>query len=170
MTDDFFSHRAIRRNDRQKRAVIALSALAALTAAPTRGARAQTITCIQPLIYGTIGACSSTQTMTIAPNGSVSVSNPCLSYMGSQVRATCSVMGDPFAGPMRVSVVGAPATINAGGDNMSVGSFDIDGQGSVVTISASFATLDVGATLTVDGGQAAGSYSGTVTVSVEYVP
>jgi len=61
----------------------------------------------------------------------------------------------------------ANATLTSGANTMTVDTFTSDPSGTG-TLSSGSASINVGATLTVADSQAAGSYSGTYTVSVDY--
>lgn len=61
--------------------------------------------------------------------------------------------------------VGSGDTLSSGGNTMAIGSFTNNSGGS---LSGGTDSFNVGATLTVGASQAAGSYSGTYTVTVNY--
>ena len=66
-----------------------------------------------------------------------------------------------------ITLPSTDVTLTSGGNTMTVNTFTSDPSGTG-TLSSGSATINVGATLTVGSGQAAGSYTGTYAVSVEY--
>ena len=154
-----------------KSAAIGLSALAA-SVVPQAGARAQSINCFQGLSYGSILPCVGAATLTITPGGSVSGSG-CLNYYGSQLSGRCLVIGSFFpVRPIQISVTGIPADISNGTKTMQVDAFNALGSasGPTITVTAFITVIDIGARLNVGGNQAAGSYSGSITVNANYLP
>lgn len=88
---------------------------------------------------------------------------------GTRTPATFAVTGAPNA----MVIVSLPtAAVNltrAGGtETMSLGGFNTDPNGAFQLDGSGAGNFAVGGTLTVAGGQVAGSYSGTFSVSVEY--
>ncbi len=62
----------------------------------------------------------------------------------------------------------SPATLTSGGNSMTVDTFNHDAGGSPTLPGGGSETFNVGATLHVGGTQAAGTYSGTFTATVNY--
>lgn len=168
-----FTHNSKGRRKKARDTFVTLSLLAAAQGAGT--ARAQQISCPQNLMFGSLVACSAAAgTLTVAPDASVSSSPGCLSVMGSQLQGRCILTGTFFpVQAMQVSVTAGTETIVSGGNNMDVNNFllqDASGNGNAaqITITAFLTSVNVGGTLNIDPAQAAGSYSGTLTVTVVY--
>lgn len=156
-----------------KGTIVALSAIAAVIV-PAK-ARAQTIDCFQDINYGSIVPCPGAATMEIDPSGGVSASG-CLNYNGTQIRGRCLITtAFTLTQPIQVSVTGVPENIVSGANNMVVNPVVVRGgteTGQTITFTPSgFVTIvDIGSTLNVGGGQASGTYNGSVTVNVNYAP
>lgn len=153
--------------------LVTLSLLAAAGGAGT--ARAQQISCPQNLMFGSIMACSAAAgTVAVAPDSSYSSSPGCLSVTGAVLQGRCVLTGAFFpVQAMQVSVTGGTETIVNGANNMDVNGFvlqDASGGGNAaqITVTAFLTSVNLGGTLNVDAGQAGGSYSGAVTVTVVY--
>lgn len=152
--------------------LVTLSLLAAAGGAGT--ARAQQISCPQNLMFGSIMPCSAAAgTVTVDPDSSNSSSPGCLSVTGTVLQGRCVVTGEFFPRAMQISVTGGTETIVNGANNMDVNGFvlqDASGGGNAaqITVTAFLISVNLGGTLNVDAGQAGGSYSGTVTVTVVY--
>lgn len=156
---------------------VSLSVLAALPAAVVPGvvplgpAMAQSIDCFQTLNFGTIETCATGGTVTIDPDGTRTTGG-CLSSSGSSSRGRCILTGTFFpVTPMTVSVAAPTYTITkGGGDNMDVNNFQINtaGNGPAITVTAFITVVNIGADLVVGAAQPSGSYTGAVTVNVNY--
>lgn len=152
---------------------VTLSLLAAAQGVGT--ARAQQITCPQNMMFGTLMACSAAAgTVTVDPDSSVSSSPGCLSVSGAQLQGRCIVTGTFFpVQQMQVNITGGTENIVSGANSMEVNNFilqDSSGNGNAtqITITQQMGSVNIGGTLNVDAGQAAGSYSGSVTVTMVY--
>lgn len=84
---------------------------------------------------------------------------------------------DGASGQVATLTISEPIQISDGGsNNMDVGSFTVSVGGGAsegldnaeVTLGADPIDLDIGATLTVDAGQAAGAYQGTIEITANY--
>lgn len=156
-----------------KNTLVTLSVLAAMNG-PAQ-AWAQAISCPQNLMFGSIIPCSAAAgTLTVAPDSSSSSSPGCLSVSGTQLQGRCILTGTFFpVQAMQVSITSGTETIVSGANSMDVNGFllqDASGGGNapVITVTAFLTSVNVGGTLNIDAAQAAGSYSGTVTVNVVY--
>lgn len=147
--------------------------LAAALAVPQRAAFAQSINCFQSLMYGTAVPCTAAATMAVDPSANVSAS-PCLNYSGAQLQGKCLVIGSFFpVKPIQISVTGIPAAITNGTKSMTVNGFDINSTAAgagPITVTAFVTVVNIGATMNVGGGQAQGTYAGTVNVNANYAP
>jgi len=110
--------------------------------------------------------CGSTGTVTIRPDNSTSSS--CVASEPPQSRARCiATQGFPFK-PMQIQITSPSMTISSGITTMNVDNFNVIGNstGPTATVTAPFVSIPIGATLNVGGAQAAGTYTGTTTISV----
>lgn len=119
---------------------------------------ALSITNTSGLDFGTIESSSSTQTITISP--------------GDSGAATFQIDGEPND-TVTVSIDESSISLNSGSNSMTVNAFTVGGSScsngaGTFDGSGNLDTCTVGATVNVAGGQAAGSYSGTATLSVVY--
>ena len=166
-------HNSKSRRKKGRETFVTLSLLVAAQGVGT--ARAQQISCPQNMMFGTLMACSAAAgTVTVDPDASVSSSPGCLSVSGAQTQGRCILTGTFFPEQaMQVSVTGGTETIVSGANNMDVNNFilqDASGNGNAaqITITAFLTSVNIGGTLNIDAAQAAGSYSGTLTVTVIY--
>lgn len=162
-----------KRSKKARETLVTLSLLAAAQGAGT--ARAQQISCPQNIMFGSVVPCTAAAaTLTVDPDASFSSSPACLSVSGSQMQGRCILTGTFFpVQAMQVSVTAGTETIVSGGNNMDVNNFilqDASGNGNApqITITAFLTSVNVGGTLNIDAVQPAGSYSGTLTVTVLY--
>ncbi len=147
-----------------KKLTIPLS-LATLVAAFPSAALAQSINCVNQLVFGSIVTCGAAGTVTVRPDGTSTSS--CVTASGPVSRARCIVtQGFPFR-PIQFSVNAATATITNGTSNMNVTNFNIITNAGGTSTTQTVPALDVpiGATLNVGGTQAAGTYSGSFGVT-----
>lgn len=148
-----------------------LVTLGALTLAGP--AAAQQINCAQMMMFGTIMPCpASAGTVTINPsNGSASAAPGCLVLSPTTTQGRCVVVGQSFPLiTMQISITAPAIDLVSGTNKMVLNDFHLQspGAGPVLTTTTAFLTVNVGATLNVGAAQPGGSYSGTVTVSVNY--
>ena len=159
-----------RKSVKKARTLVTLSLLAAAQA--PGAAMAQAISCPQNMMFGTLMACSAAAaTVTVAPDASSSSSPGCLSVGGTQLQGRCVVTGTFFpVQVMQISVTSPTYTIVSGANDMQVNDFNLQtaAGGLTTTISAFLTSVNIGATLNIDAGQASGAYAGSVTVSVAY--
>lgn len=147
-----------------KKLLIPLS-LTTLVAAFPSGAFAQSINCVNQLVFGTIVTCGAAGTVTVRPDGTSTSS--CVTAGGPISRARCIVTQSfPFR-PIQFSVNAATATITNGTSNMNVTNFNIITNAGGTSTTQTVPALDVpiGATLNIGGAQAAGTYSGSFGVT-----
>lgn len=103
--------------------------------------------------------------ITLTPSGSISGQNGSI-FTGSPVSAEFSVKGDNNTA---VSISFSTGdTLTGSGDNMPLSNFTHDAGTSPAFNGAGNLFFNVGATLTINAGQAGGSYSGLYTVTVDY--
>lgn len=144
-----------------------LVTLGALTLAGP-ASHAQSINCKAIMMFGTIMPCpASASTVTISPTGITTSAPGCVVVSPTQTPGACIVQGDPT---MQVSITAAAIDIVSGPNKMVLNNFNLQtpAGGPVVTLSTSLTSLYVGATLNIGAAQPGGSYSGTVTISVNY--
>lgn len=107
-------------------------------------------------------------TVTIATDNSVTSNNiSLLSQAPNRNRGVFTVTGTSGA-TYAITIPSGNITLNDGGsNNITVGSFTSNPSGTGV-LTGGTQTLHIGATLTVAANQAAGTYSGTYPITVEY--
>lgn len=151
----------------QRSKLIVELSVATIIALIPSNAKAQSLNCIEELIYGEIMTCGSPGTVTVRTDGSSTTS--CVALGGAPVsRARCiATQSFPFR-PMQISITASAFTISSGGNTMSVDSFNIitNAGGRTATVTAPFVNIPIGATLNVGGSQATGTYSGSFGISV----
>lgn len=148
-----------------KKLFVKLSAATLLALIP-QGAKAQSLNCFDPLLFGSITPCGAAGTVTISPSNSQSTS--CVAATAPYSRARCIVTQlFPFR-PIQIQITSPSFLISSGGNNMNVNAFNIisDAGGPSTTITAPFVNIPIGATLNVGSTQASGTYTGTFTISV----
>ena len=126
---------------------------------------AQSINCVNRLIFGSIITCGAAGTVTVRPDGTSTSS--CVTVGGPISRARCFVTQSfPFR-PIQFSVNAATATMTNGTTNMNITSFNIITNAGGMTTTQTVPALDVpiGGTLNVGGTQAAGTYLGSFGVT-----
>ena len=152
------------------KAILGLSLLS--TAALPIKARALSVNCFQSLNFGALIACGSANTVTMTPGGTLSMTGCLVSGPGgAPAPGRCLLTGSLFpVKPMYVSITAATRTVIAGAQSMKVTNFDLNttGAGRSITVTAFITTVNVGGTLKVGAGQAAGQYSGTYTMNVHF--
>jgi len=107
-------------------------------------------------------------TVTIATDGARSSSGVVPSSTDTGNNGVFTVTGQASATYAITLPSDGTVTITSGGNSMDVDTFTSNPSGTGTLSGGGSQTLNVGATLTVGSGQAAGSYSGTFDVSVEY--
>lgn len=114
------------------------------------------------LAFGNIGPSATAGTVTISLASAKSVTGGVTDLGGTSAAGAFTVTG--ASGATYSVTVPASVTLTGAGDDMSA-SLTNDGGG---TLTGGTDTFNVGGTLSVGANQAAGSYSGTYTVSVNY--
>lgn len=129
---------------------------------------AQSLSCVENLIFGEIITCGGAGTVTVRPDNTNTSS--CVTVGSAPLsRARCVVTQSfPFR-PIQVNV-SSSATINDGGGNsMNVTGFNIitnaGGTGYTQPTGGPFLDVPIGATLNVGATQASGVYTGTFGVT-----
>lgn len=166
---------------------ISLAALAlAITAAAGSAAAAvatatSTSTVVSPititknadLAFGAFASSASTGTVTVSPNGSRAVSGGVTAMGGTPTAARFDVVGQ--TGTTYSIVLGGSTQLTSGSDNMPFATIsDLSASaatsGNVTSGSLTSGTqsIYVGGILTVGVNQPSGTYTGTVTATVEY--
>lgn len=144
---------------------------AALAAAQPAGA--QTFSCATGIVFGDFMACSSTQSVTVTPGNSRTTSDPCLSPGGAPYNRGICVFTNFTASNWQFSITATKHYMSNGtGAKMTVDNYQCRFQGDLGTVtnacnytaSPFFATIQIGADLTVSGSQSPGTYNGTFTV------
>ena len=152
------------KNTQHKKSLVTLS-LTTLTALFPSEVFAQSLNCVNPLVFGEIVTCGSAGSVTVRPDGSSTAS--CVSVSGPISRARCIVTQSfPFR-PIQFSVDAATFTITNGTSNMNVNGFNIITAtgGCCTTQTIPFLDVPIGATLNVGATQANGTYTGNFGVT-----
>lgn len=124
------------------------------------------VTEAQQLNFGRVVPSGTSGTVTIATDGSRSISGG-VSTLGGTVQAgTFDVTGEGSA-EYSVSLPASISLSDGSGNSMTVDSFN-DNAGSPPSLSGGSDSFSVGAALSVGANQTPGSYSGTYTVTVNY--
>ena len=114
--------------------------------------------------FGTMVTTGTAGTVTVTPAGARSSTDVDL-LGGVPSAASFDVTGE---GANTYSItLPSSATLTSGGDTMTIDTFNHD-AGGTPTLSGGSDTFNVGATLNVGATQAAGTYSGTFSVTVNY--
>jgi len=103
-------------------------------------------------------------TVTVDTTGAISATDPTQLVGGTVRAAQFTVTGDP--GRAYTVTIPTPISVISGVNSMTVDTFTNDASGTIPV--AGTETFNVGANLTVANGQAAGTYSGTLVVQVNY--
>lgn len=152
-----------------KKALVTLSAVVALNLPAAHKALAQSVSCIQDLVFGSVIACGVANPLEVTPAGAISSPN-CTRGGGPYSRGRCLVFGTFPPQAMSISFAANTVTLTKGADTMQVTGLDMvaNGQAST-TVTAFTADIPYGGTLNVGGAQAAGSYQGTITLNANYM-
>ncbi|MCG2586470.1 DUF4402 domain-containing protein [Massilia sp. TS11] len=149
--------------------LLALSSLAQAASTTANGTATviapMTITKTNDLRFGSFAPSTAAGTVTIATNGSRSGSNVSLSSLNTGGAAAFSVTGSGNA--TYAITLPATASLSGPGTAMTISSFTSNPSGSG-TLSAGSGSISVGGTLAVGASQAAGAYTGSFSVSVDY--
>jgi hypothetical protein len=114
--------------------------------------------------FGTMLTTGTAGTVTVTPAGARSSVNVDL-FGGVPSAASFDVTGE--SGQIYSIILPSSATLTSGGDTMTVDTFT-DDAGASPTLVGGSDTFNVGATLNVGATQAAGTYSGTFAMTVNY--
>jgi hypothetical protein len=147
-----------------------LSALAWAAAAPVSWAAPLAIGgSTQSLAFGSFVAVSGgSVTITANPPGRGSSGTVVLLPSGTWSAASFSVTGDPSATYAITLPANGAVALTSGANTMAVNAFTSSPASTGQLGAGGSQTLGVGATLSVGNNQAAGSYSGSFVVTVEY--
>jgi hypothetical protein len=149
----------------EKKQLIQMS-LGTLMAVFPAEAYAQSLNCVNQLIFGQIITCGAAGSVTVNTNNTSSSS--CVTASGPISRARCIVTQTfPFR-PIQFSINGTSFNITNGTSNMSVNNFRmLTSSSPCCTTTQTVPVLDVpiGATLNVGAAQPAGNYSGSFGVT-----
>lgn len=122
------------------------------------------------LNFGTIAPGATAATVIVAPDGSLTGGCPAgLLCTGTTDAPTFDIAGAPNA-TVSVTFANASETLSNGTDNMTVDTFttNLPTAGQATLDASGAASFAVGGSLGVSPGQAAGTYTGTLTVNVAY--
>ena len=125
-----------------------------------------TITKTADLVYGNLAPGASGGTLVMSPAGVRSTTGTVVTYSSTFNAASFNVVGTTDA-TYSITLPSTDVTLTSGGNTMTVNTFASNPSGTG-TLTGGSETLNVGATLNVSSGQAAGSYSGTFDVTVDY--
>lgn len=123
--------------------------------------------------FGSMTESGAGGTMTVDTAGARTAGGGVTAITGSGLSSQGSISISAATGvAIDLSMTAATFTVDDGGGGaaMNVNAFDINGGGSAITVTlvANPSSFPLGATLNVNPSQAAGSYSGTYTVSANY--
>lgn len=151
--------------ENQKNKLVTLS-LGTLMAALPGDAYAQSLNCVNQLIFGQIITCGSPGSVTVRTNNTSTSS--CVTASGPISRARCIVTQSFPYRPIQFSINGTSFNITNGTSNMSVNNFRmLTASSPCCTTTQTTPVLDVpiGATLNVGATQPSGMYSGSFGVT-----
>jgi hypothetical protein len=118
-----------------------------------------------PVNFATITNDPAGDTITLSPEGVISATGAS-TFSGTPSAATFTITGSPSAG---VSISFSTGdTITGPGAAMPLGNFTTNAGGSPGFDGSGDLSFNVGASLTINPAQVAGSYAGTYTLTVEY--
>ncbi len=117
------------------------------------------------LNFGTVTASAALGTVVVTTAGARSVTGGVAELGGTIAAATFDVTGEGTSA--YTITLPSSATLNSGGNSMTVDTFNHDAGGSPA-LSGGSDSFNVGATLNVAANQAAGAYTGTYTITVNY--
>lgn len=131
-------------------------------------AMAQTINCPSTVRFGEIISCGSAGTVTINPDGS-RFATGCLAFAGAPFTSALCSYSQPFPPTEMVITVDMTTTISSGSNNLTVENFQINapGNGPSISVFDPVGNVNIGADLIVPATPAAGSYSGSVFVTID---
>lgn len=151
------------------KALVTLSAVVALNVSTMPRARAQSVSCVQDLVFGSVIACGVANPVTVTPAGAISSPN-CTRGGGPYSRGRCLVFGTFPPQPINITFSAAVVTLTQGANTMKVTGLEMVATGkTATTITAFTADIPYGGTLNVDGAQAAGVYQGSITINANYM-
>jgi hypothetical protein len=164
------------RNTARRLATLALAAFGtlacqgALADTKTAGSSATVmiplvITKTADLRFGSFAPTAAAGTVTIATTGARSSSGVQLSSMVTSGAAAFSLAGDTTA--TYAITLPSSATLTSGANSMTINSFTSNPSGTGALV-AGAGTVAIGGTLAVAASQAAGSYTGTFSVTMNY--
>lgn len=152
-----------------KRALVTLSALVTLNLSTLPKAAAQSVSCVQDLIFGSVIACGVANPVTVTPAGAISSPN-CTRGGGPYSRGRCLVFGTFPPQPINITFSANTVTLTQGANNMQVTGLDMVVPGRTsTTVTAFTADIPYGGTLNVGGSQASGVYQGSITLNANYM-
>jgi spore coat protein U-like protein len=166
-----------------KLAVLALAICGAGSAMAATATATSTSTVITPiaitnsanLSFGNIAASGTAGTVTVSPNGSRSVTGGTVNAGGVSTAAQFNVTGQTGL-TYSINLAGTSATLSDGGTNNMAFTAISDVTASAITtgtaatgtLTGGAQTIYVGGSLTVGATQVAGTYTGTISVAVDY--
>ena len=160
---------------------LALAAAAAGSASAAIATATSTSTVVTPiaisknadLAFGSFAPGATLGTVTVSPNGTRAVSGGVVAMGGSATAAQFAVAGQD--GATYSITLGGSTSLVSGGDSMTFTSISdlsasaaTSGNVSSGTLTGGAQTIYVGGVLDVAANQPAGTYTGTVTATVEY--
>ncbi len=134
-----------------------------------------TASCAQKLNFGKFAIAGGAASLTVTPGGSVPPHPSVVTVIVPQA-GQCKVSGfTGTTGSLKIQVSLASATMNNGVDVMTVKKFNIDTKNAgrtkiyfSVSLTKTSMPYDIGARLSMDGGDSVGSYSGSVVIIHTY--
>lgn len=151
-----------------QKALVTLSAVVAMNIADIPKARAQSVSCIQDLVFGSVIACGAANPVTVTPSGTISSPN-CTRGGGPFSRGNCLVFGTVPPQPIQISFAAASFSLTGPG-TMNVTGLGMVATGRTSTTITAFTTsIPIGGTMNVGGSQASGVYQGTITINANYM-
>jgi hypothetical protein len=143
------------------------------TASATGTANARIITAISitagtALNFGDVVPSAAAGTVTVTPAGVRSSAGGASLGNSTGVAAGAFTVNGQANATYSITLPGAPVTVTSGGNTMTVDTFTSNPAGTGNLGAGGSQALAVGANLNVGANQAAGSYTGTYTVTVTY--
>lgn len=161
--------------DKNRQTLVRLSVAVALCLPAVEPAMAQVgLQCSQKLAVGRFVNCGNGGYLTIGPTGAQKTGSGCFTFIDAPQQALCKAMTFATTGTLKISMSGTKLSMTGAG-KITMDFFNIGtaagGRTKTYTsgsLTASPLTFGIGGRMKIDNGEAAGSYSGKMTVTVTF--